>query len=471
MDNKTISAVTTRPGVTSRRHRPRQWPTLLLFVALAGGLLVVLWFVYREQLVPAVAVQTDKVVLLAREPADGTAPAEAEPELLFQASGWTEADPWPVAVSVFTDGIVDEIHVREGESVTNGQILARLDQADAQLDIEAADLQVQVARAALRTHSNTLVTARLRLLSGKAGVDGAAARVAEARDTWERITALPRGDVTALERSAARRALAEGEAELEVARFTVRERESAIAELTAQTRHRRATLAVAVKQREIAALALSRTVVRAPTDGVVLRRYAQPGTKRGPLHEHPDSATIVTLFDPRNLQVRVDVPIAEAGRLAIGRPTRISTALLPGQVLTGRVTRIVGEADLQRNTLQAKVAIADPDPRLRPEVLCRVEFWHVPEELVATPLATGGGGDGRYSLWVPETALADPAVLEQNLWVVDPIDRTVRRRGVRLGRQKRDGYRLVLEGLHAGETVVTGGAATLEDGRRVKQSE
>jgi len=221
----------------------------------------------------------------------------------------------------------------------------------------------------------------------------------------------------------------------------------------------------AAKQREIAQLAFDRTRIRSHADGVVLKRFVVPGAKRGVAQDDPDSAAILSLFDPAHLQVRVDVPIAEAGRLEVGQPARISTAMLPNRAFTGEVTRVVGQADLQRNTLQAKVAIRGPDPRMRPDVLCRVEFMSVPRRRTADGAAAASSAE--HSLWVPVAALGEAATDEQEVWVVDPVERRAARRVVRLGHERREGYRRVLEGLHPNEIVITRPGSELREGGRV----
>src|SRR5690606_26056403 len=103
----------------------------------------------------------------------------------------------------------------------------------------------------------------------------------------------------------------------------------------------------------------------------VLRLHAMPGQKRMLGMDDENSSTIAILYDPAKLQVRVDVPLADAAGLKIGQKVRIHCGLLPDREFQGEVTRISGEADLQRNTLQAKVRIVDPVEELRPEMLCR----------------------------------------------------------------------------------------------------
>jgi RND family efflux transporter MFP subunit len=209
---------------------------------------------------------------------------------------------------------------------------------------------------------------------------------------------------------------------------------------------------VAVKQ---AQLALARTRISAPVGGRVLRLLAAPGQKRMLGMDEVDSSTIAILYEPDHLQVRVDVALADAAGLQVGQQARIRCSILPERVFSGEVTRITGEADVQRNTLQVKVRVVDPSDLLRPEMLCRVEFL-----AAATPAGKLAGG-GSLATWVPEAALQDGAV-----WVCDPQTMRVERRTVRAGTELRDGYRRILEGLNPGEWAVLG-AAKLSAGQRV----
>ncbi|MGE9270675.1 MAG: HlyD family efflux transporter periplasmic adaptor subunit, partial [Verrucomicrobiales bacterium] len=72
-----------------------------------------------------------------------------------------------------------------------------------------------------------------------------------------------------------------------------------------------------------AELARARTEIRAPITGRILHRFAMPGQKRMLAMDDPDSSTIASLYDPEKLQVRVDVPLADAAQLTIGQHARI----------------------------------------------------------------------------------------------------------------------------------------------------
>ncbi|XOV77168.1 MAG: ATP-binding cassette domain-containing protein [Phycisphaerales bacterium] len=123
-----------------------------------------------------------------------------------------------------------------------------------------------------------------------------------------------------------------------------------------------------------AELRVSRMTIRSPMDGLVLRRIKSPGDKVMMGMDDPTSAQVVHVYDPDKLQVRTDVPLAEASHIVVGQRCEVFCEVLPDKAFEGVVTRITNLADLQRNTLEIKVRIIDPDPILKPEMLSRVRF-------------------------------------------------------------------------------------------------
>ena len=117
--------------------------------------------------------------------------------------------------------------------------------------------------------------------------------------------------------------------------------------------------------------------------------------------------------------------------------------LLPDQVFEGEVTRITGEADLQRNTLQAKVRITAPDEKLRPEMLCRVEFLDT-----STTPSVGSQDSSSLAVYIPQSALVDGAV-----WVCDPDTNRATKREV-ISSATRENLHRIDEGIRPGEWVI-----------------
>lgn len=446
-----------------KTHGAGRWKPIALALALVAGLVAVLWFVFREQLTPAVPVQAARVLLLEQEVGGAEVPNSGKTELLFQASGWIEPDPWQVSIAVKTDGYVDEIFIREGDAVTNGQVVATLDPEDNELSLAVAKANVQRHEAVLNSKKSIAAAEEKQMEAAQFKVEAAVARLARERDTSERFANLKPDVISHSDRVAAEQAVVEFEAEEKAARASLTALEARAVSAKAEVKVAAAELASAKEALAVAQLAFDRTIIRAPMDGIILRRFAEPGDKRLVMADDPHSAHLAEIYDPGKLQVRVDVPLAEAGKMAVGQPAKISTAMIPGRTFEGLVTSIVGQADLQRNTLQAKVEIKGPDPRMRPDVLCRVEFLGV-------PTIGGSVGASSHSLWIPVQALEGDAA-DQQVWIVDPLTKTVGQRSVKLAGVTKEGYRAVVEGVRANERVVVMAEGTLKEGARVKEVE
>ena len=125
---------------------------------------------------------------------------------------------------------------------------------------------------------------------------------------------------------------------------------------------------------DAARLALERTLIRAPIAGRVLTLDARPGMRLAgmdPVSQH--SGAVISLYDPKSLQIRVDVRLEDVSHVRLEQPVTIETAAL-STPLTGRVSWMTTRADIQKNTLQVKVAINDPPEVITPEMLAQVTF-------------------------------------------------------------------------------------------------
>lgn len=342
---------------------------------------------------------------------------------VVQAPGWIEPSPFPISASALTAGVIRDVLVLEGDHVTEGQVVARLIDDQAKLEMRRASAEVEIKEAEVLVMRDELN--RKSKLTASGGVsEGEVARLA----------------------------------------FRIRGAEAALEQVRAM--------------RDQVALVLARTEVRAPIAGVVMARLAAPGSFVG-----MDAATapVVQLFDPKSLQVRTDVPLADAGRLAIGQSAEIQVDSLPGVIIRGHILRLVQQADIAKNTLQVKVLLDDPPTGLVPDMLARVKIQ-------TGAVATSGGavsassfnGSARAEIAAPSSALshtvasADGNRTGQVRVVVDMRDQVgkIEMRLVTCAAEDGAvGWITVFDGLRAGDLVVLDDSPMTTAGEMVRVSD
>lgn len=460
-----------RAAASSPATRRRLLWQRLLPLGILAGFAVVFAVLYGDRLWPAQEVRVGRVVAVAQGAGEPTPDQQAAPApapaatsdlpMLFQASGWIEPDPLPVKATALTDGVIAEVHVLEGQAVTAGQLIATLIDEDAKLALQRAREELLAEEHAKTAHCAGIPVAERRIAAARSRATADQALLGRARDQLERLEAVKSGAVSTTDLIQARFAVDRLAALAEESAAKVDEMKAELERIQREIPMLDARVGAAKARLAEAELALERTRITSPVDGRVLRLLAAPGMKRMLRMDDLDSATVAILYQPERLQVRVDVPLADAAGLSVGQLARIRCGLLPDTVFRGEVTRIVGEADIQRNTLQAKVRLFDPLPELRPDMLCRIEFLGG----TATPgPGAAAGQPAALTLFIPEPALVDNATA---VWVCDPETRRVTRRQVTAGTHRRDGRRHVTEGLRPGEWVVLEPAGLTEK-QRVK---
>ena len=197
------------------------------------------------------------------------------------------------------------------------------------------------------------------------------------------------------------------------------------------------------------------THIRAPFDGVVVRRLAQVGETVGPPAGGVTAGgggAIVVLLDRTSLEMVADVNETHISKVEAGQPAEVMLDARPDRKYKGEVRQVVPTADRQKGIVQVKVRLLDPDEALLPEMAARASF-----------LRKGSAAGAPRKVIAPKGAVRDraghPAVL-----VVE--GGKVRAVAVETGAEGEDGVE-IRTGLSGGEQVVTGGAA-VEDGAAVK---
>ncbi len=321
---------------------------------------------------------------------------------IVQAPGWVEARPYPILVPGLIEGTIASVLAIEGDTVKAGQVLATLDDKPHQEMAREAAAAYQMARAEEAQARLNLTLAEARMQVGEASrldVELAAAEVGKAES---------------------------------------------------------ATLMAKAKA-DLAELNHQRCVVASPTDGVVYERRVDPGERLG--MEEANGGALFSLFDPASVQVRADIPLADAGSVAPGQKAEITVDAFKDRVFTGTV--LVGgfRADVAKNTLQVKVAIDQPDGLLRPDTLTRVRVM----------VPGGGGTGGRVRTLIPASHAFDHEGSRMALVIGD--DGRLTEVMLDGATDAGDGWLAVEAGVRPGDLVVHPEHRSLTPGTRVEPME
>jgi RND family efflux transporter MFP subunit len=226
----------------------------------------------------------------------------------------------------------------------------------------------------------------------------------------------------------------------------------------------RAALKEAEIQLERARLQLDRCQIRSPIDGIVMRVMVTPGMPVTYVNETAGVGTpIMTIYSPEHLQARVDVPMAEAARIQIEMPAEIRIEAFSDQTFRAQVTRIAGQADLQRNTLPVKVRLLEVNPTIKPDMIARVQFFspQISKDGSVTTNQTVA------ALFVPEEIIENKDG-QAAVWIVDINTGKAKRRVISLGTRKQGELREVTSGLAIGDKVIHQNRERLTEGVRVR---
>jgi RND family efflux transporter MFP subunit len=161
------------------------------------------------------------------------------------------------------------------------------------------------------------------------------------------------------------------------------------------------------------------------------------------------------IVDARVLELTASVPSARMAELRVGQPLRFTSDALPGQEFTGAVSFINPVADEASRTVKVKAEIPNAAGALKPGLFVkgRVVTGQRPGVLV-----------------VPRAALVSWDTVAHTGWVFVVEGGTARRRPLRTGAVSGESVE-VLEGLRAGEVVVTRGGFNLREGDKVRAIE
>jgi membrane fusion protein YbhG len=259
----------------------------------------------------------------------------------------------------------------EGDRVTPGDELARLDTSELDASVRAALAQVAASEARLTEFTEG--SRPQEVATAEAALRSASDRVAETGRDAERGRTLFEGG--AISRQAMQRA----ETAHDLARAgedQARERLALVQEgpRTETVAAQRSVVEQALAQLALAEARVGNAVITAPFDGLVTIRHREPGETVGA------GTPVVTLLNTDDRWVRIYVPENAIGRVHIGLAAQIRSDTYPDRVYEGEVVFVGSEAEFTPRNVQTteertklvypvKIRITgDPDFELKPGV-------------------------------------------------------------------------------------------------------
>ena len=306
------------------------------------------------------------------------------PQLHFSGS----LDPeWQAQVAAKVDGRLEKVYVHEGDRVEKGQVLAILEQMDTDANLLSAKGSFLDAQTSLRKAETDLAR-------------------------YEKLYAT--GAVSQQVVDDYRFARDNAAAKLEAARGSLQGMESKAAG----------------------------TVVTAPADGIVAKRFYQEGyyAKAG--------TPLFAIADISMLKTTIHIPEGQVTGVKVGNEADIALPAYPGKKLVGKITRIAPVADLPAHTFAAEVSV-DNSEGLLAGVYANVSLIGEPREQVLT---------------IPMNAIVMRDD-QQTVFVAD-AQGVVQRRVLALGYSD-DNVAEVLSGLDENDTIVVEGHNKLREGSRI----
>ena len=305
-----------------KRGRWGLWITLLLIVAPGVGAWVYISRT-RPELMNFAAVEVEPVSASVQTTAG---PGAGTP--ILTASGYLVARHQSV-ISSKIQGRLSELKVEEGSYVKKDEVIARL---------EDTDYKAAVAKA-------------------KADIEYAQANLVE----MERQARLQQGLY----------------------------KEKVVSQDALDTANSRVDLAKATIDQDKAALLMQQanlefTEIRAPFDGIVVKKMAEVGESVAPIppgvNISTSSGAIVAMADMNSLEAEVDVNEANVGQLGPNYPADINVQAIPDHTYKGALRIVIPTADRTKATVTVKVSIVDKDRLIKPEMSCNVTFLEPPKK-------------------------------------------------------------------------------------------
>jgi len=266
-----------------------------------------------------------------------------------------------VQVGSQVSGQIKELLVDFNSEVKKDQIIARIDPDSFQLRVNQAMADVDAVRATVLSQRANVAALQAELSRSRVSLGDAERELNRNKGLFEKnfvsAAALDKAQATyegAREQvKTAQAQLAAGEAQVVNAQALVKQREAQLAQ---------------------AKVDLERTTIRAPVDGIVIKKSVEPGQTVAASLQAPELFVIAQ--DLRQMQVDTSIDEAEVGRIREGQAVTFTVDSFPGRTFRGTVGQVRKSALVVQNvvTYTAVVATSNPNLELFPGMTASVRI-------------------------------------------------------------------------------------------------
>lgn len=401
-----LRIVRDKPSTISRSKKKYGVRNLLVaFVSLCLSIFAGVWFLLANNAEEVEVVQ-----------ADFQKTGGLENTSVLDASGYVIARRKSTVSAKVTARII-EVLIEEGDYVTTGQLLARLDPSTFSQQLELSKRQLEASQTQ---------TIQLEV------------RLRQAQRALRRSETLATNGLIS-------------EAEFEQTTANVADYEAQLQALRSQIKVAQSN--VALQQQNMKDLN-----VTAPFSGVVISKDAQPGEMVSPTSAGGGFTRtgIATIVDMDSREIEVDVNESFIQRVSENQPTLAILDAYPNWNIPSHVISIVPTADRQKATVKVRIGFDELDKRVLPDMAVKVRFLSVEDAAENT-------------LDSPRLALPRSAVFaENNVQYVWRIKQQKLERVAVSTAAAGDSKIYILSGIQAGDRVVKMPTLSLQEGMKVR---
>ena len=394
-------------------------------------------------------------------------------EAIVSASGKIQART-TVNISADTVGRVTELAVDEGQKVTKGQFLMQIDPRNQRTMTDRSNAGLAAARSQLEQLRSSVAAARENL--------------ALSRENLRRQKELWAQQLTT------RQALDQSESEVKVREANLRDAEQSLGTQEQRIREQGASVSSAEYE-------LSRTHIESPIDGLIVRRNIEQGETVVTGTMNNAGTVLLQIADMSIIEAEVEVDETDIPFVQIGQPAKVKIDAIPDKTFTGKVTEVgnspivqaaAGQTGQTATNFKVTVTIDGQIPEVRPGFTCTADVTTATRaKAVAVPIQAMAVRELIYDAAgkiVPQPK-PDPKKPAPKVNSTDPLPAGQTRKdteGVFLIKEAKatfipvktgiagDKYFEVLNGLKAGDEVITGpfnSVRDLKEGDTVKPEE